>query len=815
MGARAMGAAAVLALSVVLVGGATGRLERLQSFRKECFPAIPCVMILDRDGSYGCGQCTEDSISEEVSEILQSRALENFLEAGSVRRFLLIPQILFFKAEFLNSLQFKFSNIAGMIIYDGFPGEADQLAENDEDATTPDAISTDREIPNEAFSSPRRTPPDSPKFLYNNNSGGETTPAQFAFYPFNIFRVNATVAARIRERVQQFSPAQNEGDGIGTDATTGTVTSTNRGGMSPSYVLQSNGRMYACPKDAKEQLKELEEEGGDSQTPAGFDLTNSEKCLKDLTCFPIGGQSVWSSLGALEAPAKKNILAITAPMDSTAFFHGVAQGAAAEIASLATMMAVAEAVGEYRRGAGKDKVMVRQPVYFAWNAQSWGFSGSSRFLKDVIDFKCTEKGDNGQGCKVPYKPSLRFKDLKDANWAVLNLNSILDPGLPSGQSETEDAAVANATEVSFYMHGRVPNTKKEEGTETLIRDTLTDVFGEDTISNAGIPYRPPDASQSFFQLLNVETVSLTNYETTFTNLVYHSQFDNVSRIPESRRNPLYSAAEGVARTVIKLCFEDDPKKIEVKRATINGFIGCMTSNWSATDCALSREYQGDEDFRAGQQAVRSGNFAGVFVPAPREDQNPSQKYKTGLIRKFLMYHNRIEEGPPCLADGKENTFDDDICKKYEEDLNVDAVRAKNESLLRPVECVRKICIASDTFRHDAYGTGIDTTAAFGANRTDENVDDPLYEVNAEGKAGKTRSRDYEVPQFTESHWDPELGVCGLTEDSSLFGYSILFGGVGINVVSFVVAWFMNGCLEDKKEREEEDDLEEERAPIVV
>lgn len=799
---HALAAAAVLTLAAACAGS----LSRLQRFRKECFPAIPCVMILDAKGSYGCGQCTEDSISEEVSEIVQGAALTNFLGAGSVRRFLLIPQITFFRSQFLNTLQFKFESIAGMIVYDDFPVNVDQL-DADENQEVLD-VSTDRQNPNDEYSLPLEPPMD-PPFKYNNLSSGM---AQFRFYPFNIFRVNATVAARIRERVQKFATNQRENQTANTDILTGAAADSNRGGMSPTYVLQSNGRMYACPENLAKQAEELEEntsqDSADSE--AGYVLKNSKQCLEDLTCFPIGGQSVWSALGRLQAPVT-SVLAITAPMDSTAFFHGVAQGAAAEVSSLATLMAVAEAVGEWRRGPGKDAVMLRQPVYFAWNAQSWGFAGSSRFLKDVLEFECSERHDDAkkQGCKAPYKSSLKFKDFKGVNWAVLNINSIITPA----RIISEEPVTADDSVPSFYMHG---NDTEDSPETVLIRDTLSDVFGP-TIRDADIPYRPPDASQSFAQLLpGVEAVSIANFESTFRNRAYHEEFDNVSRIPQSRRQPLYTAADGLAKAIIKMCFGVVPETLEVKSETIDGFIQCFTSNWSAVDCELSRVYQGDIAFKQGQQAVRSGNYAGVFVPEPREDLNPSQSYKTGLVRKFLMYQNRIDEGGDCLRTNdpsKTNDFDESACVEYSEQLNQAAVADKNESAFVPVECVRQKCIASDTYRHDAYGTGISPTDRFGAERTSENLGDPQFNVNSDDES-EENNRGYEVPQFTESHWDPELGVCGLTEDSSLFGYSILFGGVGINVVSLIVAWLLNSCLKDKDDKED-DDLEEERIPIAV
>lgn len=748
-------------------------------------------MTLGRSGAFGCGMCNAASATARVSEIRQTKALINFIESGavnrgSVSRVLLIPELLFYSPSLLRKLPFA-KNVAAVIVYAGFPADASAT----EGADTPDAISTDAANPNADFSLPMKDT----SFFYNNGTGFRTTAAQFNFYPFNIFRVNSTVADRIRKRVRKFQPESDEAEAN----SAAVLDDAKSSDLTARYVVKSIGRMYACPEDAKEQLEKNSVET--SQVAPGFTLPNSTQCLKDNTCLPIGGQSVWSSLGVLQAPKKKDILAITAPMDSTALFHDLAQGAAAEISSLATLMAVAEAVAKYRRGPGKGKPMLRQPVYFAWSAQSWGFSGSSRFLTDVKEFECVEEKvrfGKVSGCVRPYKGSTRFKDLVGADWSVLNLNSIIDPG-PDPREDV--APVIAEPNRGFFLHGRPAVT-------TTLRDILLASFPANGnvsgASNSKNRFVPPDASQSFAQFADAdaEVVSLANFESVFSNKLYHSQYDNVRRIPESARQPLYDAAQGVARTVIAMCFGDTNPKVSIATETIDSFIGCLTSNWSTTPCELSELYQEADMHKDGPQKGRPGNFAGLFVPdlvAQNYSANPA--WKTDLVRSFLAYQNRFDEGGDC-TDSKE-------CAGFQETLN----GLPESDIFRVALCSRGKCVASDTFLHDSYGTGIKTTAGFAANETAENKDKPQFEVDpdkfdaAPGGVNEGEEADEPgAPVFTESFWDEDLGICGFMEDSTAFGFTILFGGIAVNMLSFVIAWLLGRKLLARKVSEDDEPL---------
>jgi Nicastrin small lobe/Nicastrin len=738
-------AALALTLAILACGPAPvpAKLHRLRGFGKTCFPTTPCTMLLNREKAVGCGQCLAHTVSEPVLELTQRQDLLEFLDsriAGPRPRALLVPEQLFYDPEFLNKLPYT-SNVASVVVYEGFGNELNNTA-------TMAELSSDAVVPNQRFLVP------SSNYSYNNRS--QTSAQSDLFYPFNIFHVTASVAAKIRAGALAESHPSNP-------SSTNSVPDISQlalsGLLSRQYRLESSGQMFACPSDAAAQREASAKTTPQVKQPGGFVTLNSSACLHRGTCRPVGGQSIWSSLGVLGAPSKPEIIAITAPFDSMAFFHGLASGAAAEVASLATMMAVAEAVGKYSRSpAGRSRPMVRQPVYFAWAAQSWGFAGSSRFLEDVMNFRCILSGSVKKaemGCLEPYMPSIKFKDFKKANFTVINLAGLVDPLSKVHAKNASNTKPSSSS--SFFVHGQEPTSKTSP-----LRDALKAAFANNAIE-PGLTLVPPDASQSFAQYRpDVESLSIASYRAAFSNQYYHSQFDTPDLIPPQVRYPLSDAAAGVARAVIKLAFNDDSPSVDINRTTIDGFIACMTSNWTNARCDLSKEYQGNVVYNQAVGYVASTNYAGVSFPYSRTSEiTPSTYVKADLINNFLAYHNRHSDSHKCETVAN--------CQSFANSLNANAT---SQSDLRHVFCSRGVCVAADTYPHDAFGTAIDAV----------NSDRSAFKVNENA----SNSRSPERPQWTESNWDV-LELCGKTVDSSTFGGLILGVGLAVNLVSLFVA----------------------------
>lgn len=739
-------------------------LDTLRSLRRKCYRDLsPCVMFMNEQKAFGCAQCGDDIRSAPLREFRSLDELILFTNGEAETRIVMIPEFIFFSSKVVARLAAAPRNVAAVIVFEG-AGDALNVPEEPSGQPVEPIIvrSDDDTEPNRRYNFYNLT--ELPESC--DDSDEERNPGafclKFRFFPFNIFRVNATVADEIRFLAARF-PNQNLNEPTlpgGPNNTSPVV---------PRYKIDSVGQMYACPlKPAP--TPNAEEASQESAAEAEL-LVTSEQCLSERTCLPIGGHSLWSSLGHLDrtAPASRDILAITAPMDSIAFFNDVALGASAEISSLAVMMAVAEAVGNYRRGKGAQDTMKRQPVFFAWNAQSWGYAGSGRFLKDIKDFECEEQADLTNfrpGCLRPFMPSLKFLDFRGANFSVLNIGQMITP---------------NRTDIpvtyQFYTHGRNPADDSGQ-----VEQALNDSFSElPEFSEVGLKagdegvftrYIPIDASQSFRRYMpDVDMITVANHLNTFTNRFYHTSFDNQSKTesPPMLRSPMFSAARAIASAIINLSFEATvpAADIEINSTVIEEAVICLTGNWSR--CDLGREYLGTfYEARAG--SIVPGNYAGSFFPFTRlRDRNPSGAAKLNFIRSFFAYQTRYE-----VSEARCETVRD--CDDFINAINT-RVSPQSQSQLRSAFCTKGVCVASDTYTHNAFGTALNST----------NAAQSSFQYDTSKLKEEFNGSEPQEAGWTESVWDPDLGLCGFVEDTPAYGGIILFAGLVVLLASLLLS----------------------------
>jgi nicastrin len=105
---------------------------------------------------------------------------------------------------------------------------------------------------------------------------------------------------------------------------------------------------------------------------------NSRTCLAAGTCLPLGGHSVLASMPPLpSAPGTKDVLLVTARMDSDELFHDVAAGADAPLSGLITMLAAMRALST---GGVAASTYAKQVVFLALNGEAFDLMGSRSFL---------------------------------------------------------------------------------------------------------------------------------------------------------------------------------------------------------------------------------------------------------------------------------------------------------------------------------------------------------------------------------------------------------------------------------------------------
>ena len=102
--------------------------------------------------------------------------------------------------------------------------------------------------------------------------------------------------------------------------------------------------------------------------------------VQDPQCLPLGGQSTWATAGG--PPNGRALVLASAALDSAALFHEHALGANDAAASIAALLAAADALGSCRAELAR---LPRQLVFALFQGDEFGFLGSRRFARDLAE----------------------------------------------------------------------------------------------------------------------------------------------------------------------------------------------------------------------------------------------------------------------------------------------------------------------------------------------------------------------------------------------------------------------------------------------
>ena len=139
-------------------------------------------------------------------------------------------------------------------------------------------------------------------------------------------------------------------------------------------------------------------------------------------CVPVGGYSVWGSLGNMTSNSTsadpvpmeslKPLVVALAHMDSSSFFHQASPGADESIAGLTVLTAALRALANT---PGIDQ-LPSQIIFALFDAEDWSRVGSRKFVDDIQHFQCTaynveDAASTGAACNTPFKNTLNFMDV--------------------------------------------------------------------------------------------------------------------------------------------------------------------------------------------------------------------------------------------------------------------------------------------------------------------------------------------------------------------------------------------------------------------
>ncbi|XP_031100529.1 nicastrin [Ipomoea triloba] len=289
---------------------------------------------------------------------------------------------------------------------------------------------------------------------------------------------------------------------------------------------------------------------------------DSESCLRQQTCLPLGGYSVWSALPPINLSSEKSrpVILAVASMDSASFFRDRSIGADSPISGLISLLAAVDALSRF----DYSRDFIKQLVFVVFTGESWGYLGSRRFLLELDQHSDAVRG-------------LDFSMIE----TVLEIGSV-------GKSTAQDVT-------TFFAH-------TTGGAYT--NETLNALFhAQDSLKTQNIkiskakktnPGLPPSSLMAFVRK-NPQTsgIVLEDFDDAYRNKFYHSHLDDQSNVNSSA---IVAAASLVARSLYVLA--SDKKEVNASLLTtinansslVEELLGCLLSCEPGLSCGLVKSY---------------------------------------------------------------------------------------------------------------------------------------------------------------------------------------------------------------------------------
>ncbi|XP_018484775.2 nicastrin isoform X2 [Raphanus sativus] len=355
---------------------------------------------------------------------------------------------------------------------------------------------------------------------------------------------------------------------------------------------------------------------------------NSEACLQEGTCLPLGGYSVWSALPPINVSSSNNrkpiVLTVTS-MDSASFFRDKSFGADSPISGLVALLGAVDALSRVEGFSNLKK----QLVFLVLTGETWGYLGSRRFLHELDLHSDAVTG------------------LSDAL-----IETVLEIGsVGKGLSGGINTFIAHKTRVSSATNMTLDALKIAQ--DSFASKNIKILSADKT--NPGIP----PSSMMAFMKKNPQTsaVVLEDFDTKFVNKFYHSHLDDLSNINSSS---VVAAASVVARTLYILASDSKDSSnsalgsIHVNASFVEELLACLLSCEPGLSCNLVKDYISPTN-------TCPGNYAGVIIGEPS-----SKPYlgSVGDVSRFLW--NILAEKTSVQKGNTTSSCSKGTCSKTDE-----------------------------------------------------------------------------------------------------------------------------------------------------
>ncbi|XP_021604076.1 nicastrin isoform X3 [Manihot esculenta] len=361
---------------------------------------------------------------------------------------------------------------------------------------------------------------------------------------------------------------------------------------------------------------------------------DSESCLREQTCLPLGGYSVWSSIPPINSTSSnqsKPIILVVASMDSASFFRDKSLGAESPISGLISLLAAVDSLSSVD-GLGD---LSKQFVFSVFTGEAWGYLGSRRFLLELDLQSDSVNGLNGTQIEM-----------------VIEIGSV-GKGF-NGGNKTFFAHTAGGSSTTKEMLNALKHAQDSLESKNVMVATAS-------TTNPGVP---PSSLMAFLRKQNSSTsgIVLEDFDTAFANKFYHSHLDDMSNVNSSA---IVAAASLIARTLYILASGSKNlsssalSAINVNASLVEEMMGCLLNCDPGLTCELVKNY-------ISPTASCPSHYVGVVIGEP--SSTPYLGYVNDVSRfiwNFLADRTSIPMDNATYDCSKGCSNKDELCIKAE------------------------------------------------------------------------------------------------------------------------------------------------------
>jgi len=482
-------------------------------------------------------------------------------------------------------------------------------------------------------------------------------------------------------------------------------------------------------------------------TPTCKRKSESANPIMSTYCDPLGDYNVFGSLTPLvEDPAPDSIIMISTRLDSTSFFHDIAPGADNGVTGIVTLLAVARALGDYKRSMLKKNIKEKlRPIIFTFfNGEVWDYIGSSRMVWDMEkgNFPYSQDRQDIYNGTIDDSSNVHKFNLSHIGYFIELSQLGLDPG------------------GTVFAHSD-PISQNVKSVRSKVDDIISSLKEGAKIAGSNIKEvnrklknpLPPASFQRFLLKRNIPGVVLADHEKEFVNNFYNSRFDNgenlgvgiktlnstydLEQLDGSLADNLTRISEAVANALYLLASNrTQPKpEIHVPKNLTASLLYCLL--YSANCLAFSEISDGK-----GSSQIVDGQTYPRYVSIAEQDNQI-----THVIHRLLLYYTGE------WLDNCSGKSVGTLPKVYSY-INVTGSKSNNGSLF---------CVKGTVYMTEALS--------------------PAFEMNDYAST--------EYSTWTESMWNSDIGIrIYLVADPQIEGV-ILASGVLVFICSFGVTFFFS------------------------